>query len=162
MTVHIGYNSGFTKFVHRDIKPSNLLVKQVDGRDFALLTDFGLARVYQASRMSGLTMTGDFAGTPAYMAPEQITHFREATPATDIYAVGATLYNLLTGSCVFDLPRRMDLALLKILQDEPVPINSRRKDIPRALARIVHTALAKDPRKRFATAGAMRNALTGI
>jgi serine/threonine-protein kinase len=147
------------KFVHRDIKPSNLLVKSVNAQDFACLTDFGLARVYQASKMSGLTMIGDIAGTPAYMAPEQITHFREATPATDIYATGATLYNLLTGCAVYNLPRRMDQALLKILQDEPVPIDSRRKDVPPALARIVHTSLAKDPRKRFANAGAMRASL---
>src|SRR5262249_27831717 len=104
------------KFVHRDIEPQNLLVKQIEGQDFALLTDFGLARVYEASRMSGLTMTGEVAGTPAYMAPEQITHFREAVPATDLYAAGATLYTLLTGSAIFDLPRPMNLALLKILQ----------------------------------------------
>ncbi len=148
------------KFVHRDIKPSNLMVKQVHGPDFALLADFGLARVYQASRMSGLTMTGDFAGTPAYMAPEQLTHFREATPASDIYSAGATLYSLLTGCCVIDLPRRMDQALLKILQEDPVPIHSRRQDIPSDLARDLHRSLSRDPRKRFSTAGAMREALT--
>jgi serine/threonine-protein kinase len=147
------------KFVHRDIKPSNLLVKSVNGQDFALLTDFGLSRVYEASRMSGLTMTGDLGGTPEYMAPEQITHFREAKPHTDQYSAGATFYFLLTGLAPYDLRGRIEQRLLTILQDNPVPIRKRRPDIPEKLASVVHRALAREPNMRFPDLKAMRAAL---
>jgi serine/threonine-protein kinase len=147
------------KFVHRDIKPNNLLVKSADGRDFALLTDFGLGRVYQASRMSGLTMTGEFAGTLEFMAPEQITNFREAKPHTDQYAAGAAFYFLLTGFPPYDLSGRIEQRLLTILQDNPVPIRKRRPDIPPKLANVVHRALARDPNLRFPELNAMRTAL---
>jgi serine/threonine-protein kinase len=147
------------KFVHRDIKPSNLLVKQEDGRDHALLADFGLARAYQASRLSGLTMTDDLRGTPAFMAPEQITNFRDAKPAIDLYSAGATLYNLLTDRHILDFPKRQELKLLMILENDPVPIRSRRPEVPEALAAVVHRALAKDPADRYPDARAMRAAL---
>ena len=61
-------------FVHRDIKPQNMLLGRVDGRGVVKLADFGLARTYQSSRISGLTMMGDVRGTSQYMAPEQITN----------------------------------------------------------------------------------------
>src|SRR5262249_39332353 len=83
------------QFVHRDIKPANLLVAGAGGQETARLADFGLARVYQASQLSGLTMTGDIGGTVAFMAPEQITNYREAKPPVDQYAAAASLYNLL-------------------------------------------------------------------
>lgn len=72
------------------------LVTQDGGREVVKLSDFGLARVYQASKMSGLTMKGDLGGTLPYMAPEQITDLREAKPAVDQYSAGATLYKFLT------------------------------------------------------------------
>ncbi len=147
------------KFVHRDIKPGNLLVAREGGRDRALLADFGLARAYQASRLSGLTMTDDLRGTPAFMAPEQITNFREAKPATDLYSAGATLYNLLTDRHILDFPKRQELKLLMILENDPVPIRSRRPEVSEALAAVIHRALAKDPADRFRDAKAMRAAL---
>ena len=96
-------------YVHRDIKPANLLVTPRNGDEVVRLADFGLARVYQASQLSGLTMTGDRGGTPAFISPEQITRFRECKPPVDQYAAGATLYYLLTGQFVYDFPRRPDL-----------------------------------------------------
>ena len=146
-------------FVHRDIKPANMLVEERDGNDFVRLTDFGLARTYQTSPMSGLTMQGSVGGTVAFMAPEQITHFREAKPPADQYAAGATLYKLLTDRLPFDLPREFEKQLVMILQGEQVPIRKRRPEIPEALADIVHQSLAKDPKNRFKTVGAMRTAL---
>jgi serine/threonine-protein kinase len=148
------------KFVHRDIKPANLMITREHDRDAVKLADFGLARVYQSSRISGLTMTGEAAGTPAFMAPEQITHYREAMPATDLYAVGATLYNLLTDRYVYDFPPgRPEAKYLRILQDDPVPIQSRRPDVPRELASVIHRALSREPKDRFPSAGSMRSAL---
>jgi serine/threonine-protein kinase len=105
-------------------------------------------------------MTGDVAGTPAFMAPEQITHYREALPATDLYAVGATLYNLLTERYVYDFPPgRPEARYLMILQEEPVPIRSRRPEIPGGLAAIIHRALYREPKDRFPDAKSMRESL---
>jgi eukaryotic-like serine/threonine-protein kinase len=146
-------------YVHRDIKPANLLVAGAPGQEVVRLADFGLARVYQTSELSGLTMMGEIGGTPAFMAPEQITHFREAKPAADQYAAGATLYNLLTGKHVHDFSGSPTSRMLMILQDEPVPIRSRRPDIPQHLAEVIHRALAKEPGDRFASAKEMRRLL---
>ena len=136
-------------FVHRDIKPSNLLITSAGGGDAVKLADFGLARAYQASGMSGLTMTGEIGGTIAYMSPEQITDFRRAQPATDQYAAAATLYFLLTGRFVHDFPDDPGKRLLMILDKAPVPIRERRGDVPEDLAAAIHRALARDPQARF-------------
>ncbi|MCC6420537.1 MAG: protein kinase [Gemmataceae bacterium] len=146
-------------FVHRDIKPSNLLVTQEGGREAAKLTDFGLARVYQASALSGLTLAGDIGGTPGFMAPEQITNFREAKPTVDQYAAAATLYSLLTASHIYDLPAKYQQLLMKILYEEPVPVRTRRADVPEALARVIEKGLAREPELRFPDVRAMRAAL---
>jgi len=145
--------------VHRDIKPSNLLVEARDGRDVVRLTDFGLARTYQTSPLSGLTLQDHFGGTMAFMAPEQITSFREAKPPVDQYAAGATLYKLLTDRLVFDLPRQFEHQISMILQEDPVPIRSRRGEIPAKLAAIIHRSIAREPSDRFSDVRAMRNAL---
>jgi serine/threonine-protein kinase len=146
-------------FVHRDIKPSNILVRPEGKRETALLADFGLARVYQASQLSGLTMTGDIGGTIPYMPPEQITDFRNARPPADQYAAGATLYQLLTGAIPHNLTDRAEERLMTILYEEPVPIRTRRPDVPVGLAKIIHRSLRKDPGDRFADAKAMHKAL---
>jgi serine/threonine-protein kinase len=147
------------RFVHRDIKPANLLVTQEGGRETGRLADFGLARVYQASKLSGLTLEGDLGGTIPFMAPEQVTQFREARPTVDQYAAGATLYNLLTGRYPYDLPSGLQRQIALILQEDPVPLGERRPDLPQALADVVHRALAREPQDRFADARAMRQAL---
>lgn len=136
-------------FVHRDIKPSNLLITESAGGDGVKLADFGLARAYQASGMSGLTMTGEISGTIAYMSPEQITDFRRAQPATDQYAAAATLYYLLTSRFVHDFPDDPGKRLLLILDKEPVPIRERRAEIAEGLAAAIHKGLARDPQARF-------------
>ena len=146
-------------FVHRDIKPANLLVEEKDGRELVRLADFGLARTYQTSPLSGLTLQGSIGGTVAFMAPEQIIQFREAKPPVDQYAAGATLYKLLTDKPVFDLPRKIEQKLLMILQDDPVPIRSRRPEISEALAAVVHRSIAKAPKARFPNVGSMKAAL---
>jgi serine/threonine-protein kinase len=147
------------KFVHRDIKPANMLITGANGQEMVKLADFGLARTYQASNLSGLTLQGDLGGTLGYMAPEQITNFREARPPADQYSAAATLYTLLTDRLVYDLPRYIHEQILMILQKEPVPIRSRCREIPPELATVIHRALAREPEERFADVKAMRLAL---
>jgi eukaryotic-like serine/threonine-protein kinase len=144
-------------FVHRDIKPGNLILVGESGG--LKLADFGLARAYQESKMSGLTLHGDVGGTIAFCAPEQITNFRQAKPAADLYSVGVTLYMMLTGRHVYDFPNSLNRQVLMILQENPVPLKSRRSDIPQGLANIVHRALARNPGDRFSDAQSMRQAL---
>ncbi len=135
--------------VHRDIKPANLLVSP-DGK--LSLNDFGLARVLEEP---GMTATGEMLGTPAYMSPEQITAGR--TPLdhrTDIYSLGATLYELLTLQRPFTGDRR-DQVLAQILHKEPKPLRRINKKVPIDLETICLKAMDKDPDRRYQTAGAM-------
>jgi serine/threonine-protein kinase len=146
-------------FVHRDIKPENLLITKVDGRLHTRLADFGLARLYKSSTLSGLTLMGEAGGTVRYMPPEQVIRFREAKPPADLYSLAATLYTLLTGKPIYDFPKRQDQQLLMILHDEPVPIWQRRADVPEPLAALIRRALAKKPEDRPPDARAFRKAL---
>jgi serine/threonine-protein kinase len=146
-------------FVHRDIKPGNILVPRIAGARTVKLTDFGLARAYRGSQLSGLTTTGSISGTIPFMPAEQILSFRKAQPATDQYSAAATLYNLLTGKYVYDFPNNTVEALSLILNERPVPIQQRRGDIPTPLAGLIHRALAHKPDDRFPSVREMRMAL---
>lgn len=75
-------------FVHRDIKPANILIGGVKGKRTVKIADFGLARAFQTSQLSEMTLNGDVGGTPAFMAPEQVTHYRDITPLADQYSAG--------------------------------------------------------------------------
>ncbi len=145
--------------VHRDIKPANLLVESEGGRETLKLSDFGLSRVYQTSKMSGLTMQGDLGGTFAFMAPEQITDLRDARPPVDQDSAGATLYKLLTDRYVYDLPKHYPGQVQRILFNDPVPILARKPDLPEGLAAVVHRSLARHPAARFKDVRERRRAL---
>jgi tetratricopeptide (TPR) repeat protein len=139
--------------IHRDIKPSNLLLSP-DGK--LSLNDFGLARMLE---QPGMTMTGEFVGTPAYMSPEQVMLGRiPLDQRTDIYSLGATLYELLTLRPRFTGERR-DQILSQIIQKEPPPPRHLNKQVPRDLETICLKALDKDPDKRYQTAGQMADDL---
>lgn len=147
-------------FVHRDIKPANiLLVEEGRKKKIVKVADFGLARVYSASQMSGLTVQGEVAGTYAFMPPEQVTDFRAALPAADQYATAATLYNLLTGRYLYDFPPSSIASLLMILTDNPVPLGRRLPALPARLGGVIHRALSRDPKDRFPDVSAFRHAL---
>ena len=90
------------------------------------------------------------------MAPEQITNYRDSKPPVDLYAAGASLYHLLTGRFVHDFEACKKHHLLMILQDAPIPIQSRRKNIPAELAAVIHRSIEKDPKDRFPNAESMR------
>jgi serine/threonine protein kinase len=139
------YAHGFG-IVHRDVKPANLLS---DSRGHIWLTDFGLAQLHSDA---GLTQTGDLLGTLRYMSPEQAAGQRLVVDhRTDIYSLGATLYELLTFRPIFDGTDRQTL-LRQILNEEPRPPRSVDPSIPPELETIVLKAVSKVPAERYASA----------
>jgi WD40 repeat protein/serine/threonine protein kinase len=132
--------------VHRDIKPGNLLL---DGRGHLWVTDFGLARL---PGDAGLTLSGDLLGTLRYMSPEQALAQRVVIDhRTDVYGLGATLYELLTLQPVFAGNDRQEL-LRQIAFEEPQPPRRLNRAVPAELETIVLKALEKDPHDRYPTA----------
>jgi serine/threonine-protein kinase len=145
--------------VHRDVKPANVMVTPGQGRDQVSVLDFGLARAYQLSRMSGITMVGAVGGSAAFMAPEQVIDFRGARPGVDQYSAAATLYYLLTGRHTRDFPADFQASVMMLLTDPLVPLRQRRPDIPEPLARAAERALASEPSGRFPSCAAFADAL---
>ncbi len=148
-------------FVHRDIKEQNILVDGNYPNYTSKLTDFGLAKSFKQTGMSGVTMVGDVAGTIAYMPPEQVRDFKEVKPPSDIYAIGMTAYSLMTGAHALDLSPRAGISeTVKAIFEKPiVPISQRMPEIPLRVAAVVETAIAKEVELRWRTAGEMREAL---
>lgn len=149
------------EFVHRDIKEQNILVDGKYPNYISKLTDFGLAKSYKQTGMSGVTMVGDVAGTIAYMPPEQVRDFKEVRPPSDIYAVGMTAYSLLTGAHALDISPRAGIAeTVKAIFEKPIiPVAQRSLDVPIRVASVIETAIAKQIELRWRTAGEMREAL---
>jgi len=152
------HNKGY---IHRDIKESNILISGASPKYVAKLTDFGLAKSFTQSGMSGITMAGDMAGTFAYMPPEQIRDFRNVRPTSDIYAIGMTAYSLLAGDTALDLGAHNDIAgtVKAIFEGKVIPLRERAADVPQKVAEVIERALAKDPADRWQSAVAMRTAL---
>lgn len=140
--------------VHRDLKPSNILL---DAEEQPYVTDFGLAKLFSTG--GDPTVTGVIAGTPSYMAPEQAAgHSSQVGPASDVYSLGAILYELLTGRPVFREETPLD-TLMQVLAGEPIPPRRVNAKIPRALELIVLKAIARDPEDRYASADALADDL---
>ncbi len=136
--------------IHRDLKPANILLDQ-NGNP--RVTDFGLAKKVQGD--SGLTGSGQIMGTPSYMPPEQAGGKRgDVGPAADVYALGATLYALVTGRPPFQASTAMD-TVIQVISDEPVSPRRLNASIPRDLETICLKCLQKDSAKRYATAAAL-------
>lgn len=148
-------------YIHRDIKESNILITGDRPAFTAKLTDFGLAKSFTQSGMSGITMAGDMAGTFAYMPPEQIKDFRNVRPTSDIYAIGMTAYSLLAGDTALDIGARNDVAgtVRAIFESPIIPLRRRNPEVPERVAEVIERSLAKDPAQRWQSAGAMRTAL---
>ena len=135
--------------VHRDIKPSNLLL---DVQGSILITDFGLAKVED----DGLTKTGDIVGTLRYMAPERFRGNSESR--SDVYSLGATLYEMLALRPAFSEPDRLTL-IQQITHDSPPGLRSAHPDIPADLETIVLKAMERQPEHRYRTAGELKDDL---
>jgi WD40 repeat protein/serine/threonine protein kinase len=134
------------QIIHRDLKPANILLT-ADGRP--KITDFGLAKKLDEH---GQTRTGDVMGTPSYMAPEQASgQAADVGPATDIYALGALLYELITGRAPFRAATPLD-TLRQVVNDDPVPPSRLQPRTPRDLETVCLKCLQKEPRKRYASA----------
>ncbi|MEU8423288.1 protein kinase [Micromonospora sp. NPDC048835] len=133
--------------VHRDVKPGNLIIEP-DGH--VVLVDFGVAVTQEAASLTG---TNQVVGTALYMAPEQVTR-SEITPAIDIYALGAVVYHCLAGRPPHQGETAVAVAL-RHLEEEPPPLPA---DVPEAVQRLVATAMAKEPTRRFPTAASMATA----
>src|SRR6266699_6142600 len=139
--------------IHRDIKPSNVRIAS-DGS--VKIMDFGIARLQSAD----VTGSGAIVGTPTYMAPEQITN-GAITPATDVFAVGCLLYELLAYRKPFE-GETVHGVLYQVLTTDPKPLRTTVPSIPAALERVVSKALIKVPEERYETARQMQSALFAI
>ncbi|MEO8707189.1 MAG: FHA domain-containing serine/threonine-protein kinase [Kofleriaceae bacterium] len=148
--------------VHRDIKEANLLFPTLpDGSVHAKIADFGLAKNFQESGASGMTQDGMIGGTLPYMAREQLLDYRFVKPPADIYALGATMYRLLTG--LFPRHYRDGDNPIRVTLEEPIiALRDRDARIPRELAKVVETALEASLDRRYASARQMLAALGSL
>jgi WD40 repeat protein/tRNA A-37 threonylcarbamoyl transferase component Bud32 len=145
--VHAAHQSGI---IHRDLKPSNVLLTAAG---VPKITDFGLAKRLDGTGVQ--TATGDVLGTPSYMAPEQAAGLvHEVGPATDTYALGVILYEMLTGRPPFQAAVSVDI-VMQVISSEPVSPSRLHPRLPRDVVTICLKCLEKDPRKRYTSAEAL-------
>jgi serine/threonine-protein kinase len=143
--------------VHRDVKPGNLMLVggPVGGGEMTVkLTDFGIARAAEQTR---ITQVGSVVGTAAYLAPEQIRG-EEATPATDVYALGVVLYQLLTGRLPYEGSTLAELAVRQE-NERPLPPSTYNSEVPETVGAAVLRALEGDPSRRYASADELAGGL---
>jgi WD40 repeat protein/tRNA A-37 threonylcarbamoyl transferase component Bud32 len=142
--VHYAHEQGI---LHRDLKPSNIIINR---NDQPQLTDFGLAKRIEGG--SELTGTGQILGTPSYMPPEQAAARRgDVGPASDVYSLGAILYELAAGRPPFRAETPLD-TLIQVLEREPVSPKELNPNVPKDLETICRKCLEKDPRRRYQSA----------
>jgi serine/threonine-protein kinase len=142
--------------IHRDIKPENILLH--DGQ--ALVADFGIALAVSAAGSHRLTETGLSIGTPQYMSPEQAMGDRPLDARSDIYSLGCTVYEMLTGDPPYTGSTAQAI-VAKVITEKPAPVTAARDTVPPHVAEAVHRALAKLPADRFHTAAEFAEALAG-
>ncbi len=143
--------------IHRDVKPGNLMVVggPVGGGEMTVkLADFGIARAIEQTR---ITQVGSVVGTAAYLSPEQVRG-EEATPATDVYALGVVLYQFLTGRLPYEGSTLAELAVRQ-QNEKPLPPSTYNEEVPETLGAAVLRALEGDPSRRYASASELAGGL---
>jgi hypothetical protein len=148
--MHAAHQRGI---VHRDLKPANVLLSSEEA---PRITDFGLARKLDDSAHP--TVSGAIVGTPSYMAPEQASQGEPVGPSADVYALGAILYECLTGRPRFQAPTPVD-TLMQVISQEPVPVRRLQPAVPRDLETICLKCLRKEPAQRYASAAELADDL---
>lgn len=152
--------------VHRDIKAANLFLSERDSGELVVkVLDFGIAKVkmeqfHESSH--GLTRTGSLLGTPLYMSPEQAQGAPGIDARTDVWSLGAVMFELLCGETPFALSRSLGELMVNIITGQVPPIQARAPWVSPELAAIVHRAMARDPAARFSDAGALQSALAAL
>jgi len=148
--------------IHRDIKPSNLLVQQSNSGPQVKILDFGLALVTAGQGPGGENIVGTAntaLGTPDYVSPEQARNQYNVDGRSDLYSLGCTFYHLLTGETPFPGGTALE-KMIRHGQEAPVAIQTKRPEVPDAIAAIVHKLLAKNPKWRHQKASELAAELT--
>ncbi|MEM7308428.1 MAG: serine/threonine-protein kinase [Planctomycetota bacterium] len=153
-TLHAAHEAGV---VHRDVKPANVIVHD---SGVPVILDFGLARS-ESSDLPALTRTGELLGTPHYMAPERLRGEGATDPRADVWALGVTLYELLTGARPFEAPT-VEAVTRRVEHDEPEDPRRLDRAVPRDLAVVVSKALEKSPARRYASARELADDLAAV
>jgi serine/threonine protein kinase/tetratricopeptide (TPR) repeat protein len=143
------------KIVHRDIKPENVMLSEGE----PMVTDFGIAKAVSAAVAGSLTQTGTAVGTPSYMSPEQAAGEAELDARSDIYSLGAMLYEMIGGTAPFVGPTIQSI-IAKLFTEPAPPLREQRPEVPEWLDSAVIKALEKKPASRYGTAAQFAQALT--
>jgi len=139
-------------YVHRDVKPQNIVLTGSDGDPVAKLSNYSLAK--KIDTIIEDTVDGEFMGTVLFMSRDQVVKFNYCGPAADVWAMGATFYNLLTGKYPRDFVPNKD-PILQVMQNPVVPVRRRDPSIPIPIAHVIDTALSEDPEQFYPDATAM-------
>ncbi len=141
-------------FVHRDLKPQNILLSGGSAR----ISDFGMAKNFQQAGLSGMSLTGTYAGTPLFMPREQFINFKYVKPVSDVWSLGATFYYMLTGCFPYPFTEKRD-PIDVILNEQVVPLGKRDGSLPKALCEVIDQSIAIKPEERYGSAHEMFVAL---
>lgn len=147
--------------VHRDLKPENLfLAVQPDSSVVLKLVDFGVTKEMDRATLRGrcLTQATTFLGSPYYTSPEQIQHAADVDVRTDVWSLGAILYELIAGVCPFEAATPQEVCLM-VIYEEPAPLATFRADLPDGIEAVIRRCLAKDRAQRYATVAELAEAL---
>lgn len=146
--------------MHRDLKPANLFITQIGPNKIARVGDFGIAKAFNMAGLSGLSMSSNMvAGTPDFMARQQLINFKYAKPEVDVWAAAACLYYMLTLASPRDFSDPSKDPFKLILENGAVPIRQRNSSIPKPLAEVIDHALIDNPTISFKKASDLKQAL---